>query len=173
MRRWFLPLLIGLLLAVFAQQATLLATPRLLMAVAHHRLVQMGGVDHMTAVPLITYRSRMIVRPSPDLAYSTCPFDLSNGPILVEAMPAPSPYWSVSVFDARTDSAFVRNNRDSANRPIRFVVALPDQPVPSGIEAVRIDTDRGVAVIRILVEDRARFARLDRVRRASRCGRIG
>jgi uncharacterized membrane protein len=173
MRRWLLPILFGLLLGVFAQQATLLAMPRLLMAAADHRLTRIGGANRMTAIPLVTAGERIIVRPSPDLAYSTCPFDLAGGPILVEAAPVPSPYWSVSVFDPRTDTVFVRNNRDSKGAGIRFAIARPDQAVPAGIEAVRIDGNRGIALIRILVVDRAGFAPLDRARRASRCGRIG
>jgi uncharacterized membrane protein len=169
MRRWLLPLALGLVLAGLAYQVVLAATPGLLMDAAMARLDKAAGPNRMTHAPLATDRARVIVRPSPDLAYSSCPFDLSVGPVLVEAAPAPAPYWSLSIFDARTDVAFVRNNRDSAGRPIRIVLARPAQKVPAGVEAVRLGHDRGVALIRILVESRDRFAAVDAARRASRC----
>jgi uncharacterized membrane protein len=52
---------------------------------------------------------------------------------------------------------------------VRIALALEGQQVPQGVETVRLDAPRGVALVRILVEDRARFAPLDRVRRASSC----
>jgi uncharacterized membrane protein len=172
MRRWLLPLLFGLVVAGVAYEAALVATPRVLMTAAVRRVSALGGVNVFRATPLATAASRTIVRPSPDLAYSSCVFDLTDGPVLIEVAPVPAPYWSLSVFDARTDVAFVRNNRGSGGGPIRIALANPGQSVPAGIETVRVDGARGIALIRILVEDRARFAAIDAARQASRCGRF-
>lgn len=169
MRRWLLPLLLGLAVAAIAWQATLVAAPRVIMGIAVNRLGKAGGLNRMLHAPLRGPGRATIVRPSPDLAYSSCPFDLSKGPLLIEVAPVPAPYWSLSVFDRRTDVAFVRNNRETKGGPIRVVLARPGQEVPQGVEAVRLGGDRGVALLRILVEDRARFAPLDRARRASSC----
>jgi uncharacterized membrane protein len=169
MRRWLFPLLFGLVLAVLAWQATLVAAPKVIMGIAVKRLAAAGGLNHMLHAPLRGPGRATVVRPSPDLAYSSCPFDLSRGPLRIEIAPVPAPYWSLSVFDHRTDVAFVRNNRDSDGGPIRVVLAREGQEVPAGVEAVRLAGDRGVALLRILVEDRARFAPLDRARRASTC----
>ena len=171
MRRWLLPAALGLVLAAISWQLVLFATPSFLMGAAMAKLDR-AGPNRFAHGPLATDRSRIIVRPSPDLAYSSCPFDLSGGPVLVEVAPAPAPYWSLSVFDMRTDVAFVRNNRDSEGKPIRIVLARAGQQVPAGVEAVRLGYDRGVALIRILVESRDGFAAIDRARRASRCVRI-
>jgi uncharacterized membrane protein len=169
MRRWLLPLLSGLVLAALAWQAALIAAPRVIMAIAVERLARAGGMNRMLHAPLPSSGRKTIVRPSPDLAYSSCPFDLAHAPLLIEVAPVPAPYWSLSVFDGRTDVAFVRNNRDSGGRPVRVVLARPGQKVPAGVEAVRLDHDRGVALVRILLESRERFGGIDRVRRASRC----
>ena len=167
-RRWLLPVLTGLSLAWAAWVFVLHATPGFLMGVAMARLDK-AGPNRFFHGPLATDRSRAIVRPSPDLAYSSCPFDLSKGPVLVEAAPAPAPYWSLSVFDQRTDVAFVRNNRDTRGAPIRIALARQGQEVPAGIETVRLDDDRGVALIRILVERKEGFDAIDRARKASVC----
>jgi uncharacterized membrane protein len=169
MRRWLGPFLLGLLVALLAWQATLLAIPRGIMRIAVGRLGEAGGINRMLHAPLPGPGRRTVVRPSPDLAYSSCPFDLSAGPLLIEVAPVEAPYWSLSVFDARTDVAFVRNNRDTGGRPVRIALALDGQQVPEGVETVRLDAPKGVALLRILVEDRARFAPLDRARRASSC----
>lgn len=171
MRSWLFPAAFGLALAALFYHLALVATPGVLMGAAMAKLDR-AGVNRFTHGPLATDRSRIIVRPSPDLAYSSCPFDLSDGPVLVEVAPAPAPYWSLSVFDQRTDTAFVRNNRDSAGKPVRIVLARDGQAVPAGLETLRLEHDRGVALIRILVESRDRFAAIDRARRASRCVRI-
>ena len=172
MRRWLVPLLCGVAAALLAYQLALAATPRLLMAAALRRVEQAGGANAMRHPPLPTAQSRTIVRPSPDLAYSSCLFDLSDGPVLVEVQPVPAPYWSLSVFDARTDAAFVRNNRDSGGGPIRIAIARPGQPVPAGLETVRVGGDRGIALVRMLVGTRDLYPAIDRARRASRCVRI-
>jgi uncharacterized membrane protein len=173
MRRWFFPLLFGLVLALFAWQSTLVAAPRFIMNLAVKRLAGAGGINHMLHAALRGPGRETVVRPSPDLAYSSCPFDLSSGPLLIEIPPVPAPYWSLSVFDRRTDVAFVRNNRDSNGGPIRIVLARPGQTVPEGVETVRLGGDRGVALLRILVEDRARFGPLDSARRAGGCRTVG
>ena len=172
MRRWLLPLLLGAVLALAAYQAALIATPRVLMKAALVRVERLGGVNVFRHPPMATAEARTIVRPSPDLAYSSCVFDLGEGPVTIEVAPVPAPYWSLSVFDARTDVAFVRNNRDSAGAAIRVVLALAGQEVPAGLEAVRVDGARGIALIRVLVESRDRFPQIDRARRASRCARL-
>jgi uncharacterized membrane protein len=173
MKRWLLPSLLGLVVAALAWQATLLAIPRGIMSLAVSRLGEAGGLNRMLHAPLPGPGRRTVVRPSPDLAYSSCPFDLSKGPLLVEVAPVAAPYWSLSVFDARTDVAFVRNNRGTGGRGFRVALAMEGQAVPAGVETIRRDDAKGVALLRILVEDRARFSSLDRARRGSGCRTVG
>ena len=169
MRRWLFPVLAGLVLAIAAYYALLAAAPGFIMSKAVDRIAEAGGINRMMHAPLPGPGRRTVVRPSPDLAYSACPFDLSNGPLLIEIVPVPAPYWSLSVFDDRTDVAYVRNNRDSKGGPIRVALLRPGQKPPPGAEAVTLRGDRGVALIRILLEDRARFGEIDRARQPSFC----
>lgn len=171
MRRWLLPLLLGVAVAFATFHVALVNTPRFLMAAAVKRVGQ-AGTNRFFHGPLATDKARAIVRPSPDLAYSSCPFDLSNGPVAIHVAPAAAPYWSLSVFDARTDVVFVRNNGETSGKPIDLIIARPGQQVPAGREIVRVDGTKGIALIRILVEDRAAFAAIDAARRQSHCGPI-
>jgi uncharacterized membrane protein len=171
-RQWIMPLLVGIVLAAIAWQITLIETPRALMALAVQRVGRAGGMNHMSHAPLATAAARAIVRPSPDLAYSSCPFDLSKGPLLVEATPVTAPYWSLSIFDAKTNAVFVRNDRQGRMQPVRVVVARSGQAVPAGVEVLRVDGARGIALIRILIDNRVSFPSIDRARRSARCGLV-
>lgn len=171
-RRWGLPLLAGLVLAGVAYHVTLVQTPHLLMMLATHRIAGPAGYNTLYQAPLATADSRAIVRPSPDLAYSSCPFDLSNGdPLLIDVAPMPAPYWSLSVFDERTDVVFVRNNISAGGKPIRVaLIGRAGEGVPSGYEPVLVKGNSGIALVRTLVADRAHFPQIDAARRASSCG---
>jgi len=169
MRRWAVPLLLGLILAVVGYTVMMVEFPRLLMGFATQRISKAGGYNTMFASPMATDKARAIVRPSPDLAYSSCPFDVSNGPVLVDVAPVSAPYWSLSVFDARTDVAYVRNNIDANGQPIRIAIALAGQPVPDGMQAVRVKDATGIALVRILVQNRAQFPAIDAARKKSSC----
>ncbi|MDB5679818.1 DUF1254 domain-containing protein [Sphingomonas bacterium] len=169
MRRWLPPLILGLVLAIVVYNLAMVQIPRTLMSFATGRISKLAGYNAMAATPLATDKARAIVRPSPDLAYSSCPYDVSNGPVLVDIEPVPSRYWSLSVFDARTDVKFVRNNIDAEGRPIRIAIALAGQPVPDGMQAVRVDGATGIALLRILVEDGAQFPAIDAARKKSSC----
>jgi uncharacterized membrane protein len=169
-RRWGAPLLLGLVLAGLAYHVTLVQTPRLLMRFATHRIAGAAGYNALYQAPLATSDSRAIVRPSPDLAYSSCPFDLSNGTVLIDVAPAPAPYWSLSVFDERTDVVFVRNNIQAGGKPIRVaLIGKGGGHAPPGYEPVLVKGANGIALVRTLVDDRARFPQIDAARRPSRC----
>ncbi|MEH3099057.1 DUF1254 domain-containing protein [Sphingomonas adhaesiva] len=172
LRSWMGPALLALVVALVACQATLRRTPDVLMAAAERRLAKAGGVNAFAHTPLATSRSRAVVRPSPDLAYSACVFDLSKGPVTVDVAPVPARYWSLSVFDARTDVAFVRNNLEAQGQPIRVTLVTPGQAAPAGYEPVAVRGGHGVALIRILVDDRAQFPAIDAARRLSRCAAV-
>lgn len=172
LRPWWRPALLALVVALVAYQATLRRTPDVLMAAAERRLATVGGVNAFAHTPLATNRSRAVVRPSPDLAYSACVFDLSKGPVTIDVAPVPARYWSLSVFDARTDVAFVRNNVESKGGPIRVALVTDGQAAPADYQAVAVPGGHGVALIRILVDDRAQFPAIDTARRRSRCGAV-
>lgn len=169
-RRWRGPAVVALLIAAVVYYLALLAAPRVLMAGAIRRVSGDAGVNRMVHVPLATAASRTVVRPSPDLAYSACAFDLSAGPLRIDVPVIPALYWSLSAFDAQTNAAFVRNNRDAGNAPMSVVLALPGQRVPRGVETVRLDSAKGIALVRILVVDRAAFPAIDAARHGATCG---
>ncbi len=149
------------------------ATPHFLMSVATKRVSQDGAVvNQFQFGPRTTQNSRGVVRPSPDLAYSTCAYDLTQGPLLIEAAPSPNAgYVSVSVFAANTDNIAVF---DTAANPqgIRFVLARQGQQTPAGEKVVISPSDKGIVLDRRLAPNAELFAAADQARRADKCTRI-
>jgi uncharacterized membrane protein len=152
--RW---LLLTLAVAVIVHLGAVWAAPYLLMRVATERL-QMGGEERINLMQQpnrVTENARAVVRPSPDLAYSICTFDLARGPLHLRAAPWDD-YMSLSVFAANSDVVFVRNDRQSEGA-IEITLALEGQQVPNGREVVRSPSRTGIALVRRLAPDEARF----------------
>jgi len=124
MKRWIGPLAVACLAGLAGWYLTLAAAPQFIMGRAWQRLAEQAGVNRMTHTPLVTAERQTIVRPSPDLAYSVCAFDLNDGPIRVHAQPVPGHYWSLTVFDSETNVAFVESDRDSQGAPVEIGLPL-------------------------------------------------
>ncbi len=169
MTRWIGPVLVAIGAAVLGWYGGLALSTYGLMEAAIRRISAEGGVNVMRHGTLPTAENQPIVRPSPDLAYSSCPYDLSKGPLLIKVTPAPGRYSSLSIFDARTDVVFVRNDQQAGGKAYQIILARADQAVPKGTEVVRVDYDRGIALIRLLLRTPAEIGTLDPVRRQSRC----
>ena len=168
-RNWLFPIAAGLIAATIAWQGTLVATPYVLMSTAMKRIGQGAPVNSFGFGEMATADRQPIVRPSPDLSYSTCVFDLSKGPVLVDVPSVPGRYWSVSIFDARTDVAAVRSDRDTGGKPARLALLREGQRAPAGYDAVQLSYDKGLALIRILLSSPSDFAEIDAIRRTATC----
>ena len=171
MRNWLGPLAFGLIVAGVTAYGAIRAIPYGLMNVAIDRLGQ-GGINRMSYGNLANPARQPVVRPSPDLAYSSCPYDLSAGPIAIDVAPVPGRYTSLSIFDAATDVIFVRNDIEAEGKPYRVILARNGQPVPPGAEVVRTNHDKGIALIRLLLQDPSEIGKLDAVRRQSSCAPV-
>ena len=151
----------------------IVAAPRVIMQVALTKMSQGGKrINSFQFGPRTTEKSRGVVRPSPDLAYASCVYDLSQGPVLVSAAPSPDQgYVSISVFDARTDNIAVF---DTAQYPqgIRFVLAMDGQDAPHGEQVVRAKFAKGVILDRRLAPTAEQFAVADQARRSNICAPV-
>lgn len=109
--------------------------------------------------------------PSPDLLYSKCVYNVSDGPVRVNT-PVPDAYWSMSVYASNTDLVAVVNDRELQGHRLDAVFALRGQATPAGVRVIEVPSARGVAFFRTLVEDPAQEALLDALRRQGSCGPV-
>lgn len=171
-RRWWVAVLVVAATAVCSHVAVVLASPRVIIRVAESRIAdQAGSTNRWLHAPRATPQNQQVVRSSPDLAYSACSWDVSDGPVLITA-PAWPDYWSLTIYDGRTDTVLIRSERTSGGGA--SILLVPgggwSAYVPQDAEVVRAPGRRGVALLRYLAPTPEAFARADAVRRKATCG---
>lgn len=170
---WGGPILLCLAVAAIAHVGAVVAAPGLIMNKAMKTL-SLGGarINVWTHGARSSPHEQYVVRPSPDLAYSACVWDLGEGPIRVTA-PAWPGYYSLSIFNDNTDNFFVANDRATGPSGVDVVLVVASQQtglkVPAGSRVVVAPSRRGVALLRYLAPTEAEFARADAARRGAIC----
>jgi len=154
-----------LAIAVATHLAVVLAAPRVLMTIAASRISHKGALNNRWIYPpRATEASREIVRPSPDLAYAACVFDLHDGPIHITVAPG-ADYTSLTLYAPNTDATVI-----NAQTPIDLIIARPDQVVPEGPWQIhRTPHPWGIALQRRLAPTIQGFQAADRLRRLDLC----
>jgi uncharacterized membrane protein len=162
-----------LLVAVVVHGASVLLLPRLVMARTMVGITKPAGMNAIVHAPRSTWRSRGVVRPSPDLLYSICVYDLgaANGAVRVSTHDAPQTYWSVSVFDADTNNFHALNDQQAKTGTADFVLVAAGTSVEAArLPIVTAPTNRGIVLFRTLVNDETHIAEIDAARHYAACG---
>ncbi|MGD1933859.1 MAG: DUF1254 domain-containing protein [Candidatus Phaeomarinobacter sp.] len=170
MKTWPLWIAAAFVLALAVHILATLLVPPAIMSVAMVRMADSGAADRVLHTPPPDASARTVVRPSPDLAYSICLFDMSEGPLLVRAE-VPETYWSVSAFAHNTDNFFVVNDQQIRGDKLELLIRREEDEV-SGYEGIPVSfapSDQGVVLMRMLVTDRESYLELDPVRREATC----
>lgn len=130
---------------------------------------QAGGVNKPAYPDRATADSRSIVRPSPDLLYTACVYDVSDRPVRLTS-PVPDTYWSLSAFAANTDNFFVVNDRQVRNKRIEIILAANENAdTPRGVPLVVAPSTRGIVLFRSLVPSDDAAVEIDQLRRQANC----
>lgn len=139
----------ALVIAVAVHFAAVYAAPNLLMNIAIKRIGATAGLNTWRLADRVTAASRQIVRPSPDFAYSTCVFDLSQGPVVITTAPW-NAYWSLSLYAANSDNFFVIDDREAHHGAEITLVRRGRAHPESASMVVESPSERGIALIRRL-----------------------
>ncbi len=144
---------------------------RLVMGRVYDAMTAFAGVNAPAFPPRPTAETDRIVRSSPDLLYSICAYDLTDGPVEIAGVVPPGTYWSASFYDMNTDNFRVVNDREAASRFAFRLVRAGEGGAKAGAETVESPTARGVVLFRTLISDEKRLGELDAARREVTCGR--
>ena len=169
--RWIAWALFTVALAVAIHWALVRNAPEYIMSRA---MSKMGarGANTISHVERATAASRTVVKPSPDLLYSHCVFDLSRAPLKVTTAAPAGTYSSVAFYAANTDNFYALNDTKTGGQPVTIVLLGQGQSVPPQPEdtiIVGAPTPKGLVLFRTLINDDAREPELDRLRRAANC----
>jgi uncharacterized membrane protein len=177
--RWlrsnWLYFVLTLAVAFAVHVASVAFLPQLVMTRALARISGLNGYNTMTHQPRATSAARAVVRPSPDLLYSACAFDLNQTPggvLHVHTKDMPDSYWSISVFDAETNNVFVLNSNTTKARSADFLIVYGEGDAVTGgskLPEVWMPTARGLVLVRALIDDDKHLAAIDAARRHAVC----
>lgn len=132
---------------------------------AWHRLARFGGFNQLHILPTATPFGQAIADMDPALEYAICRFDISEGPLRIDAV-VPPVYWSVAIYDRNAGNYYTLNNRSAGGDTVRLWVAdqeqilqiLPDTPADAvasvpDILLVKSPERYGLAILRAMVPD--------------------
>jgi uncharacterized membrane protein len=141
------------LLAWVGQYGFAMIAPNVIMQILHRAVVDQSGENSFGLTPLPDETTREVVRPSPDLFYGICAYNVANGPVIIEAL-VPQKYWSMQFYQMNTDNfnGFSNQRKESyrvnTTARVTLINASDDQSKYQG-EVVRSPTDKGVMLIRV------------------------
>ena len=170
-RAWAGWIALTLLVAALVHAGSLYALPYVVMNRTFSILGDRNMMHHMARADA---NARKVVRPSPDLLYSACPYDLSKGPLEIRATIPHDTYWSVSTFDDDTNNWYVLDDHQTNHNKLDLVVQAPDSDHEVAATEHRLvvtsPSRHGLILIRTLINDEDRFDQIDRTRRLATCG---
>ena len=146
--------LLGILLCAWAGQYLLaLLVPNIAMETLYAVGTKRLGYNQLVVSQVPDETSRTVVRPSPDLLYASCIYNLEDGPIVIEA-PIPARYWSMQFYQMNTDNyAGITNQRDERQRAGTEVkvtlISASEDPANYQGKVIRSPTDRGIVLLRV------------------------
>ena len=147
--RW----LIGVVACALAGQYLLaLLVPSMAMETLYAVGSKQVGYNQLVVSQVPDETTRTVVRPSPDLIYASCIYNLEDGPIVIEAK-IPARYWSMQFYQMNTDNyAGITNQREERHRVgsmVKVTLIGNDQsPDDYTGEVIQSPTQRGMVLLR-------------------------
>lgn len=148
-------LILTIILAISIHIIIILSIPEIIMLIASH--IHPGGLNRVHYSGLITSDSRAVVLPSPDLLYSSILYDVSQHPLIIRTVIPQHTYWSISLYNSRTDNYFSLNDTQATSKKLR--IAVVSKKMRNAVEnkgfdkIIEADSDRGMILFRMLIDD--------------------
>ena len=177
MSRWIKLGLVTIALAAVLHVAIVELVPVAITGVFMARLGKQYGINRVLANPLPTDKARAVVKPSPDLLYAVCIYDVAAGPVHIALKPPPG-YWSLSLFARNTDNFFKLSAADLRDANAEIVLGQPRdaQRAQTDFPAARFVATpgaSGVMLARLLVLDPKHMETEVAAQKSVRCDAIG
>ncbi len=159
------------ILAAIFHFAAILAAPHSIMLMLAYKNRKAGRqVNTIYHAPPVSEQSRRVVRPSPDLIYSAISYDVSKNSLRI-SVPIPDTYWSLSIFTPDTENFYVINDKQVQSNNIELILTGTAKKQPSIENAILIESpsNRGVAILRTLIQDEDRIDELVELQKQAKC----
>lgn len=114
--------------------------------------------------------TRGLKRPSSDIMYSICTYDVKYKPLIITSS-IPNSYWSISFYSDNTDNFVTLNDHDIENNYLKIYLAgVNSEPkkVSNGTVVVS-PTDTGYALVRMFVGNGENLQNLKDIQETLNC----
>ncbi len=150
---WFRWILAILIIGWIGQFPMAMVLPNLIMERLYQQAGQSLGYNKLAVRPRPDETFRTVVRPSPDLYYALCFYDLEQGSVNINAE-IPERYWSMQFYQMNTANfAGLTNQRDEEYRvgsEIDVTLIGPDSdPAAYKGDVIQSPTERGLMLLRV------------------------
>ncbi|MCR9240335.1 MAG: DUF1254 domain-containing protein [Rhodobiaceae bacterium] len=171
MKSWPYLLAATLILGGIIHIVTVLAFPSFVMDRLVSGVEAQVGLGVVAHAPRATSESRTVVRPSPDLIYTICAFDVSEKALRISAPVPEDTYFSLSMFGDNTDNFFVVNDKQLPKETVEVILVKNEDQVEGlgGAPIVVAPSTRGVILFRTLIQSEDRFEELNATRLEATC----
>ena len=147
--KWLSGILIG---AWLGQYLLAMILPNLIMEALYNEGTSKSGYNHLVVNPIADETARTVVRPSPDLLYGSCIYNLTDGPLSIQAH-IPERYWSMQFYQMNTDNFAGLTNQRSERHRVGSVakvtlISANDDPAKYQGTVIQSPTDRGIVLLR-------------------------
>ncbi len=163
---------VTLLLSTVVHVAFVSAIPKGIMAVLMMKGSKDSGYNRMLHPARIDSNARKVVSPSPDLAYSICFYDLTDGPLIVTApKPNTERYMSIALYDDSTNNFFVQNDRTMLANGLRIIITQEDDNLIAlkDSKIIKSPTKTGLVLIRRTFEGDTEWQEIEAERQRATC----
>jgi uncharacterized membrane protein len=175
MKQWIKYLAAIAILSLVVHLLVVASIPYMVMITSFSKSKQSGITPNkIIHEPPITSDFRKVVMPSPDLLYSACIYDLSEGALLIKAVVPEDTYWSVSFYASNTDNYFVINDRSVEKREVKLLLVSGEKhPEIEGAKLVISPTEKGIVIFRIFIPSEDRLDELIAIQKQASCELVG
>ena len=132
---------------------------------------RLAGINTLALVPAIDSSNPTRMFSDREMLVSACAYDISRHPLRISAEVPQGTYWSISFYDMNTDNYRVINDTQATAGAVLLVLVKAGSlgPAPAGAEIVTSPTDRGIVLLRTLINQDSRRPELDASRREAKC----
>jgi len=173
MRSWMQWIAGGFILALLVHILTIYALPSVLMDRAIQNMLVNGPANTVVNHERIGADQRAGQLPNPDLLFSSCVYDVSQGPVKISA-PVPVSFWLLSVYGGDGTPVVQLNESQVPGEVASLILVGPDvernlSREPLKVPVITSPTERGIVVFRTMVNRESNFKYLEAARRRSKC----
>lgn len=175
--RWILWGFGGLLLAGIIHIAVVLSVPAFVPHTPYERIGSFGADRAFRMLPPVLPRSEPLSDLDPSMRHAICRYSLEDGPLQIRAF-APSPFWSVGLFNEQGQVTYSLNDRTSDGDTVTMLVITPQQlailrenPPEELEEMIVVETQdtKGFALLRAFVPSNAHLPRISKALSSASC----